>query len=223
MESPGVSDVRCFSFPLIKKLSQVSRPMLPSSGGGIVESQGCLWPLVSSSVQGPHQPPGFACSLPSPEVFLAGSGRPLCPRSVKQHLDSFSPEPSRWHKVAQVTASHVQGTHLVSSLTNLFEGCLPSGLKQPGSRCCFEGSSSSASGGMEASPGCGADDMAAVRQSRGGNFCNTGDHSLPLMVCKNREIQPVGAGWISQVAKMSTICIPSSSTNVGNIAQDISV
>lgn len=51
-------------------------------GWGNVESQGCLWPLVSSSVQGPHQPPGIACSLPSPAVFLAGSGRPSCPRSV---------------------------------------------------------------------------------------------------------------------------------------------
>lgn len=219
MESPGVSDVRCFSFLLVKKLS---RPMLPSLGRGIVESQGCLWPLVSSSVQGPHQPPGIACSLPSPAVFFVGSSSPSCPHSVQKHLDSFSPEPSRWHKVAQVTASHAQGTHLVSSLTSLVEGCLPSGVKQPGSGCSFEGSS--APGGMEASPGRGADDMAAVWQSRGGSFCNAGDHSLPLVVCKNREIQPAGAGcYISRVGKMSTICIPSSYTAVGNIAQDISV
>lgn len=61
----------------------------------------------------------------------------------------------------QVPASNPQITHLVSSSTSIIEGSSPSGIEQSGSRCSIK--ESSVPRGMEASPRCGAEDMAAVR------------------------------------------------------------
>lgn len=105
----------------------------PPQVGCSVESQGC-WSLVSSLVQGQHQPTGVECGFPSSSLFLARSGRSSCAHSVRQHFDGVSPEPLRWHKVPQVPASHSQDSHLVSSSTNITEGSSPPGVEQSGSR-----------------------------------------------------------------------------------------
>lgn len=44
------------------------------------------------------------------------------------------------------------------------------------------------------------------------------------MVCENIDIQPVRAGCsVSRVAKLSALCVPSSSTSLGHFTQNISV
>ncbi len=77
---------------------------------------------------------------------------------------------------------------------------------------------------MEASPGCGAEDMATVRESRNRPLCNRGNHSLSLVVCENRDIKSVGAGRsVTRMARLPSLCIPSSSAAVGNFALDSTV
>ncbi|XP_016144435.1 A disintegrin and metalloproteinase with thrombospondin motifs 3-like [Sinocyclocheilus grahami] len=56
--------------------------------------------------------------------------------SVRQHLDSVSPEPSRWNKVP---ASHPQDTLLVSSSTSIIESSSPPWIEQSDSRCSVKG------------------------------------------------------------------------------------
>ncbi len=80
-------------------------------------------------------------------------------------------------------------SHMVSSSSSIAEGSLPLGFKKRSSRRSLQ--ESSATGGMEASPRCGAEDMATVRESRNRLLCDRGNHSLSLVVCENIDIKSI--------------------------------
>ncbi len=142
--------------------------------------------MVYDSIQKSRQSPGATCSLPCPAVFSTCSGWVPCAHLIRQHLDSVSSESSRWYNVTQVSASHSQDPQVVSSSSSIAKGSSAFGVMQPSSRHSVQ--ESSASKGMEASLGCGAEDLATVRESRNRPICDRGNHSLSLVVCQNRDI-----------------------------------
>ncbi|KAL0189922.1 hypothetical protein M9458_017021, partial [Cirrhinus mrigala] len=75
---------------------------------------------------------------------------------------------------------------------------------------------------MEASPGCGAADLATVLQGGGRSICLRANHALPVVVCEDRGIQPVGTGCVSsRVAKLPVVRVPSFSTSMGDRTHNI--
>lgn len=76
---------------------------------------------------------------------------------------------------------------------------------------------------MEISPGGSTASLAVVWQGRGRLVCLKADYLLPLVVCEDRNIQPIWSSCISpKLGKLPAVHDPTFST-VGDITQSIPV
>lgn len=133
VESSKVSDVKGHSF----SSRHGHNCCFPLKVGGIMESQGCLWLLVSSSVQGPPQSPRVACSFPSPAAFLASSGRLSCPHAIHLNNQDRTKSLKSLHLTHKILTwslprlGSLRSVHLPGS-SNQIVDALPRDLPHPG-------------------------------------------------------------------------------------------
>ncbi len=184
-----------------------------------MEPEGDWWSLVSKGGLRTYQRSRTEGSVSSTTTFPTTSVRPPCACPVRQHVDSLSFESPGWHQASCMFTANSQDPQMVSGLTGFIKGNVSPRIGQSSGRCSVQ--RSTAYGQMEASPGCGAADLATVRQGRGRSICLGANHALPLVVC---EDQPIGTGCISsRVAELPILRVPSFSTSMGDPTLNIPV